>query len=82
MLPEFEAAAFAQAPGMVSEPVRTPLGWHLINVQNHSEAADVTEVQGLAMVRAFLARQQQTQARLDVLAQLRSRNRIERIDDQ
>jgi peptidyl-prolyl cis-trans isomerase C len=82
MLPEFEATAFALATGKVSEPVRTPLGWHLINVQNHSEAADVTEEQGLAMVRAFLARQQQAQARLEVLAQLRSSNRIERIDDE
>lgn len=82
MVPEFEAAAFALAPGEVSEPVRTPLGWHLIYLQNHSEAADVTEVQGLEMVRAYLARQQQAQARLQVLAQLRSSNRIERIDDE
>lgn len=82
MVPEFEAAAFALAPGEVSEPVRTPLGWHLIYLQNHSEAADVTEVQGLEMVRVYLARQQQAQARLQVLAQLRSSNRIERIDDE
>ncbi|MDB5997485.1 MAG: PpiC-type peptidyl-prolyl cis-trans isomerase [Pseudomonas sp.] len=82
MVPEFEAAAFALAPGKVSEPVRSPFGWHLIYVQNHSEAADVTEVQGLEMVRAYLARQQQAQARLQVLAQLRSSSRIERIDDE
>ncbi len=81
MRPEFEAAAFALAPGAVSEPVRTPLGWHLIYVQNHSEAVDVPETQGLEMVRAYLARQEQAQARLQVLAQLRSNNRIERIDD-
>ena len=81
MMPEFEAAAFALAPGAVSQPVRTPLGWHLIYLQNHLEAADVTEEQGLEMVRAYLARQQQAQARLQVLAQLRSSNRIERIDD-
>jgi peptidyl-prolyl cis-trans isomerase C len=81
MLPEFEAAAFALTPGAVSEPVRTPLGWHLIYLQNHLEAADVSETQGLEMVRAYLARQQQAQARLQVLAQLRSNNRIERIDD-
>lgn len=81
MLPEFEAAAFALAPGAVSTPVRTPLGWHLIYLQNHLEAADVSEVQGLEMVRAYLARQQQAQARLQVLAQLRSSNQIERIDD-
>ncbi|MCP1501036.1 peptidyl-prolyl cis-trans isomerase C [Pseudomonas migulae] len=81
MLPEFEAAAFALAPGELSEPVRTPLGWHLIGLQNHLEAADVSEQQGLERVRAYLARQQQAEVRLQVLAQLRSRNRIERIDD-
>ena len=80
MMPEFEAVAFALAPGAVSEPVRTPIGWHLIYLQNHSEAVDVPEMQGLEMVRAYLARQQQAQARLQVLAQLRSNNRIERMD--
>ncbi|MGL6246137.1 peptidylprolyl isomerase [Pseudomonas sp.] len=81
MMPEFEAAAFALAPGAVSAPVRTPLGWHLIYLQNHMEAADVSETQGLELVRAYLARQQKDQTRLRVLAQLRSSNRIERIDD-
>ncbi|SDO66591.1 peptidyl-prolyl cis-trans isomerase C [Pseudomonas arsenicoxydans] len=81
MMPAFDAAAFALAPGEVSAPVRTPLGWHLIYLQNHQEAADVSEVQGLEMVRAYLARQQNAQARLQVLAKLRSSNRIERIDD-
>ncbi|MGY2340942.1 peptidylprolyl isomerase [Pseudomonas sp. SDO5532_S415] len=81
MLPEFEAAAFALAPGAISEPVRTAVGWHLIYLQNRMEAANVTEEQGLDMVRAYLARQKQVKARLQVLAQLRSSNRIERIDD-
>lgn len=81
MLPEFEAAAFALSPGQISEPVRTAVGWHLIYLENRMEAADVTEEQGLDMVRAYLARQKQVQARLQVLAQLRSSNRIERIDD-
>jgi peptidyl-prolyl cis-trans isomerase C len=81
MLQEFDAAAFALAPGAVSEPVRTAVGWHLIYLENRLEAADVTEDQGLDMVRAYLARQKQVQARLQVLGQLRASNRIERIDD-
>lgn len=81
MLPEFEATAFSMAVGDLSEPVRTSVGWHLIYLQNHQEAADVSEEQGLEMVRAYLARQQQAQARLQALARLRSSNRIERIDD-
>ncbi|WP_149088006.1 peptidylprolyl isomerase [Pseudomonas prosekii] len=81
MMAEFEAAAFALQPGEVSDPVRTAVGWHLIYLQNHQEATDVTEEQGLETVRAYLARQQKAQARRDVLAHLRSTNRIERIDD-
>ena len=81
MFPEFEATAFAMAPGDLSEPVRTPVGWHLIYLQNRSEPADVSEEQGLEMVRAYLARQQQVAIRGEVLAKLRSSNRIERIDD-
>lgn len=80
MMPAFEAAAFALKPGEVSEPVRTPLGWHLIQLENHLEAADVSEAQGLEMVRAYLARQRQVQVRQQVLAQLRTSNRIQRID--
>lgn len=80
MLPTFEAAAFALKPGELSEPVRTPLGWHLIFLQNHLEAADVSETQGLEMVRAYLARQRQFLVRQQVLAQLRAGNRIQRID--
>lgn len=81
MFPAFEAAAFAMAPGDISQAVRTDVGWHLILLQNHLEAADVSEQQGLEMVRTYLAREQRVQARQHALAQLRSSNRIERIDD-
>jgi peptidyl-prolyl cis-trans isomerase D len=40
MVPEFEAAAFALAPGDVSQPVRTTYGWHLIQTQERLPADD------------------------------------------
>jgi parvulin-like peptidyl-prolyl isomerase len=81
MVAEFEAAAFALKPGELSAPVRSLFGWHLIYLQNHLPAVPVEETQGLAMARAFLGRQQQAQARQQALTQLRTQNRIERMDD-
>ena len=74
-------AAIVSGATFASSPVRSPFGWHVIYLPNHLEASDVPDLQGLDTVRAQLARQQQTQARRQVLAQLRAENRIERIDD-
>jgi peptidyl-prolyl cis-trans isomerase C len=74
-------ASVVEGATFASDAVRSPFGWHLIYLQNHLEAADVPQMQGLATVRVQRARQQQVQARRQVLAQLRAQNRIERIDD-
>ena len=47
MAPEFEKAAFALKPKELSEPVKSPFGYHLIEVEDHSTTplADVkTEI--------------------------------------
>lgn len=38
MVPEFEKVAFSSKPGVVSEPVKTQYGYHLIKVTEHKAA--------------------------------------------
>jgi peptidyl-prolyl cis-trans isomerase D len=38
MVPPFEEAAFALGPGAVSEPIRTPFGFHVIKLEEHRAA--------------------------------------------
>ena len=42
MVPPFEEAAFALAPGELSEPVRSSYGWHLIKVTSVQESRGAT----------------------------------------
>ena len=42
MVPAFEDAAFALAPGQLSDPVRSSYGWHLIKVTSVQESRGAT----------------------------------------
>lgn len=46
MVPAFEKVAFGQEPGEVSEPVRTPFGWHIIQTVER-RARDLPDIDAL-----------------------------------
>jgi peptidyl-prolyl cis-trans isomerase D len=63
MVKTFEDAAFALSPGEVSEPVRTPFGWHLIKVEERREEENVPFEEVADDIRNRLAEE----AALDIL---------------
>ena len=55
MVPEFEDVAFALAPEQISEPLRSPFGWHLIQLQERRESGTVPLEEVAATIRSRLA---------------------------
>ncbi len=73
-VPEFEKVAFSQRIGVVSEPIRTPFGWHLVEVLERDtlkarSGRDSLDAQGQplleAHVRHLLIRVEPTQKDAD-----------------
>jgi len=57
MVPPFEASAFALKPGDISEPVQSPFGYHVIQVQKHdTKSLDEKKAEILAQLRPDVAR--------------------------
>ncbi len=75
-VPEFERAMNALAPGEVSEPVRSPFGWHLIKVHER-RVQDVSEERKRAMARAALRERKAEDAFEDWVRQLRDSTYVE-----
>jgi peptidyl-prolyl cis-trans isomerase SurA len=75
-VPDFEKAMDALKVGVVSEPVRSPFGWHLIQVQER-RTEDATKERRRQMARQTLRERKSDEAYQDWLRQLRDRAYVE-----
>jgi len=75
-VPEFERAMDALKIGQVSEPVRSPFGWHLIQVRER-RTEDASKERQRQMARQALRERKSDEAYQDWLRQLRDRIYVE-----
>jgi peptidyl-prolyl cis-trans isomerase C len=76
MVPEFANVAFQMYPGQVSNPVRSPFGWHIIKLEDRRKRPVPEFEQVREQIVAFVARRAQS----ELVAQLREKAKIERLD--
>lgn len=80
-VPDFERAMDALQPGEVSEPVRSPFGWHLVQVIARRDQ-DVTDERRRIEARRALHERKSEEAFEDWVRQARDRAYVEiRLDD-
>ena len=80
-VPEFERAFMHLKDGEVSEPVKTPFGWHLIQVLEH-RTADASAERKRLDARKILRERKSDEAYQEWLRQLRDRAYVEyRLED-
>jgi peptidyl-prolyl cis-trans isomerase SurA len=75
-VPEFERAMNALKAGEISEPVQTPFGWHLIQVQDR-RVQDVSAERQRLIARQALRERKAEEAYEEWLRQLRDRAYVE-----
>jgi peptidyl-prolyl cis-trans isomerase SurA len=75
-VPDFDRAMAKLAVGEISEPVRTPFGWHLIQVVERRKQ-DVTQDRRREQERAALRQRKSDEAFDDFVRQLRDRTYVE-----
>jgi peptidyl-prolyl cis-trans isomerase C len=76
MVPEFANIAFQMHPGQVSNPVRTPFGWHIIKLEDRRNRPVPEFDKVRQQIETFLVRRGQT----ELITQLREKAKIDRLD--
>jgi peptidyl-prolyl cis-trans isomerase SurA len=80
-VPEFERIMNSLKPGEISQPVKTPFGWHLIQVLER-RAAGLTQDRKRIQARQALKERKSDEAYQEWLRQLRDRTYVElRLED-
>jgi ATP diphosphatase len=81
MVPTFQAAAFSQPLNVVGPPVKSPFGYHIIEVEEKKPAQIATLASAHDKIKTLLTQQQDQQAIPPFLASLRSKASITIDDD-
>jgi foldase protein PrsA len=81
MVPAFQDAAFALPVGAISAPVKSPFGWHVIQVEEKKPAQKATLAASAAQIKDQLSQQQEAQQVPLLLQQMRAKATITVYDD-
>ncbi len=81
MVKPFSDAAFAMSVGQISQPVQSPFGWHIIQLEGKRPPHSASLAEATPKVRAMLVQQQEAAQGGPFIEQLRSKASIQVYDD-
>ena len=81
MVPSFQQAAFAQPIGVVGPPIKSPFGYHVIQVEERKPAQVANLANSRDKIKQLLVQQQEQQQMPGFLATLRTKANIQIYDD-